>query len=129
MKNILKPGDKRSFTKTVSKEDIAVFETGKVHDLYSTFALARDAEWCSRLFVLDIKENDEEGIGTSIEIKHLSPALAGSEVIFTATVNSVKGNNLICDFEARVGDRIIAQGSTGQKVLKKSRLEEILRQL
>ena len=45
-------GDQRSFYKTISKDDIAQFDNGTVHEVYSTFAIARDAEWSGRLFVL-----------------------------------------------------------------------------
>ena len=45
-----------------------------VHPFYSTFALGRDVEWACRQFVLEMKEEDEEGIGTFLNITHKSPA-------------------------------------------------------
>ena len=63
MKNLYKIGDQKIFEKTVGAQDIAEFESGTVHNVYATFALGRDAEWSSRLFVLDMKDADEEGIG------------------------------------------------------------------
>ena len=74
MKQLFKYGDTKEFYKVVSKKDIAKFNGSEVHPYYSTFALARDAEWSSRLFVLDMKEVDEEGIGTFINVKHISPS-------------------------------------------------------
>jgi fluoroacetyl-CoA thioesterase len=64
MKNLFKIGDSKTFTKMVTTNDIAQFDEGTVHEVYGTFALGRDAEWSSRLFVLEMKEEDEEGIGT-----------------------------------------------------------------
>ena len=61
MKQLFAPGSEKSYTKVVSAEDIARFESGTVHEVYATFAIARDAEWAGRLFVLDMKEDDEEG--------------------------------------------------------------------
>ena len=100
-----------------------------MHPVYATFALGRDAEWVCRLFVLEMKEEDEEGIGTFLKIEHLSPAILNSEVIVEATLKAVEGNSVLCSFEARVGDRIIAKGETGQKVLKKEKLEMLFNNL
>jgi predicted thioesterase len=64
MKHLFKQGDVKRYSKVVSIDELASFESGTVHEVYSTFALARDAEWSGRLFVLEMKEEDEEGIGT-----------------------------------------------------------------
>jgi fluoroacetyl-CoA thioesterase len=124
-----KSGDKKYFTKIVVELDSATFDTGAVHPVYATFALGRDAEWVCRLFVLEMKEEDEEGIGTFLKIEHLSPAVLNSQVIFEATLKAVEGNSVLCSFEARVGDRLIAKGETGQKVLKKEKLEMLFNNL
>jgi fluoroacetyl-CoA thioesterase len=129
MKSILKTGDKKYFTKTVSKEDGAAFESGAVHEVYSTFAIARDAEWCCRLFVLEMKEEDEEGIGIFVNVNHQSPALINSEILFEAEIMELHGNSVNCKWNAKVGDRIIAEGTQGQKILKKDRLEKIFNDL
>ena len=126
MVNPFKPGDKKVFTHLVTDSDIAAFETGIVHQVYSTFCLTRDAEWSTRLFVLEMKEADEEGIGTFIEVIHRSPALVGSTVDFFATLDAVNGHEVICSFIAKCGERIIAEGKTGQKILKKEKLERIM---
>ena len=50
--------------------------SGKVvHPVCATFALARDIEWTTRQFVLQMRDDDEEGIGTMLTIDHRSPAL------------------------------------------------------
>ena len=126
MVNPFQPGDIKVFTHVVTDQDIAAFETGIVHQVYSTFCLTRDAEWSTRLFVLEMKEADEEGIGTFIEVIHRSPALVNSTVNFFATLDAVNGHEVICSFVAKCGDRIIAEGKTGQKILKKEKLERIM---
>ncbi len=50
------------------------FFAGLVHPVYATFCIARDAEWSGRLFVIDLCDDDEEGIGTSIKVDHQAPA-------------------------------------------------------
>lgn len=129
MKQLFQPGDIKTFSRRVREEDCAAFDSGQVHPVYATFALARDAEWCCRLFVLDMKDADEEGIGTMLSVQHQSPAPAGATVIFTAAIKEINGNEVICRFDARVGDRVIASGEQGQKILKKEKLEQIFRQL
>lgn len=125
MKDNFKPGDIKTFVQVVGKADTASFESGQVHAVYSTFALVREAEWSGRLFVLEMKEEEEEGIGTGITVKHLSPALVGEEVIFTAVLKEVNGNEIVTEYIARVGDRTIAEGAQWQKILKKEKLERI----
>jgi len=126
MKDIFKPGDIKTFSKEVTKEDTATFDSGQVHPLYGTFALARDAEWVGRLFVLDLKDDDEEGIGNSIILEHLAPVKVGAKVDFTAKIKLIDDNKIICNFEAKVGNTLIARGETGQKVLKKDVVQKIL---
>jgi fluoroacetyl-CoA thioesterase len=129
VKNIFKAGDKKVFERLVRNEDTATFESGTVHSLYATFALVRDAEWCSRLFVLEMKEEHEEGIGTFVNVRHISPALIDDKVFFEATIDDLKGNEVNCSFTAKVKDRIIAQGETGQKILLKERIEKVIEDL
>lgn len=119
------PGTVKTFRHTVTDDDTARFESGEVHAVYSTFALARDAEWSGRLFVLEMKEDDEEGIGTGITVTHHAPALTGQEVVFTATLQEVRGNEVINTYEAHVGERLIASGKQSQKILKKEKLERL----
>jgi fluoroacetyl-CoA thioesterase len=125
MKMIFKPGDEKTFSKAVTAEDTATFHGETLHAVYSTFALARDFEWSSRLFFLEMKEPDEEGVGTMLHIDHHAPAHIGEEVTIKATVASINGNELICSIEARCGDRLIASGKTGQKMLKKEKLKKL----
>lgn len=122
-------GSTKTFTKVVTEADTATFDAGTVHPVYATFALGRDAEWTCRLFVLEMKEEDEEGIGTFLKIDHASPALLGSTVVFEATLQSAIGNAVICTFTAKVGDRLIASGETGQKILRREKLNAIFEAL
>jgi fluoroacetyl-CoA thioesterase len=118
MKQLFKPGDIKEYRSVVTAEDLAVFQGVVVHAVCSTFALAREIEWTTRQFVLDMKEEDEEGIGTYLEIEHLGPAFVGEEIIFRGKFELLTDNNVVCTFEAHVADRMIARGKTGQKILK-----------
>ena len=129
MKNIFEVGHTMSLVHIVEQADLATFETGNVHPFYSTFALGRDAEWACRQFVIQMKEDDEEGIGTFLNIRHKSPAMLGDTVEFIATVSLLEGHQIDCTFVAKVGDRIVAEGEQGQKILKKEKLERLVNQI
>jgi fluoroacetyl-CoA thioesterase len=109
----------------VQPSDVAAFGGETVHPVYATFSLARDAEWTTRQFVLEMRSPDEEGIGTFLTIEHKGPAFVGEEIIFVAWVDHVEENELICFYEARVSDRLIAMGKTGQKILGRDKLAKI----
>lgn len=129
MKQIFERGNQKVFKKTVSHVDLAIFESGKVHDVYATFAIARDAEWSGRLFVLDMKEEDEEGIGTFIHVEHKSPAFLNAEIIYTAIFEEISDKGeIITSFEAYCESRLVAKGSQGQRILKKQKIDEIFKQ-
>jgi fluoroacetyl-CoA thioesterase len=129
MQNPFTIGDIKTFSHVVTAEDTAKFDSGEVHAVYSTFALTRDAEWSGRLFVLEMKEEGEEGIGSGITVKHLSPALIGQEVIFTATLTEVKGNEVVTEYVAKVNDRLIAEGTQWQKIVNREKLERLFESL
>jgi predicted thioesterase len=126
MKNLFNVNDKKQHYKIVGASDLASFELGMVHPFCSTFVMAREMEWSSRMFVLEMLDEDEEGIGTKLEINHLSPALEGEELIIQATITSLEQHEIICKIKVTVGERLIARGITGQKILKKTKLANLI---
>ena len=126
MKSVYKINDKKWHVKLVVADDLASFDAGMVHPFCATFVLAREMEWSSRLFVLDMLDDDEEGIGTKLEINHLSPAIEGEELMIEAVIVELDKNEIICSITVSVGKRIIARGITGQKILKKTKLASLI---
>jgi len=129
MKKLFQPGDIRHWMHVVSHEDTATFESGPVHPVYATFALARDAEFACRQFVLEMREEHEEGIGTFVSVEHIAGARPGARIDFTAMVETIQGNTLVCTWEAHECGRIIAKGRQIQKVLTRDRLQSIFESL
>lgn len=129
MKLIFQSGDTKTYEKTVESADIARFESGTVHEVYSTFSMARDAEWACRLFVLDMKEEHEEGIGTFVEVYHDRPAGVGSQLVFEARIDSIEGNAVVCSWKAFCGNHAVGHGRTGQKILPKEKIDKIFENL
>lgn len=129
MKLPFKPGDQKTYIRTVTEADLAQFESGLVHPVYSTFALARDAEWACRLFVLEMLEPGEEGVGSRVSVEHNAPAVLGSEVRIVARLVAVEGNRVECSWEAFCGERRIAWGEQTQHILDKARFLRTLEKL
>jgi predicted thioesterase len=125
MKDIFKRGDVKECRMTVQAGDVAAFHGNVVHEVCSTFTLAREAEWTTRQFVLDLREEDEEGIGTFVTVNHRAPAFVGEEIVVTGRLEEINGHELNCSFEARVGERLVAEGTTGQKIFKKEKLVKL----
>lgn len=129
MKQVFQTGDKKKHNFIVGETDIAEFEKQLVHQVCSTFTLAREIEWCTRLFVLDMLDAHEEGIGTHLSIEHQSPALFGDEVLIVGEIETIIKNEITCLFSATVKDRVIAKGKTGQKILPKEKIQALFNRL
>jgi fluoroacetyl-CoA thioesterase len=129
MKHIFKIGDKKETRYIVTDVDVASFEGKVVHPVCATFTLAREIEWATRQFVLEMRDADEEGIGTSLSIDHHGPAFVREQIVFTAKVEELNGHELICSYEAKVNDRLVATGKTGQKILKRDKIARLFKTL
>jgi fluoroacetyl-CoA thioesterase len=125
MKNIFAKGSFKQFEHVVSDGDFARFQGQVVHPVYSTFALARDAEWTTRQFVLDMRDDDEEGIGTFVHVDHKAPAFEHETVLFRGEVEALNDNEIICSVTATVGPRVIALIRTGQKIFKREKISKL----
>jgi len=124
-----KSGDKKLYQNTVSEQDVAAFNGQIVHRVCSTFRLAQEIEWATRQFVLEMKEEGEEGIGTYLTINHKSPAFVGDVFQIESEVKTLIKNELICTYQIKVGQRLVADGETGQKILRKEKIGQIFESL
>ena len=126
MKNPFLPGDMKTHQYVVQTADLAAFGSGVVHPVCSTFTLGREMEWSSRVFILEMIEDDEEAVGISLRIDHQSPAMVGEVLDITAILDKVIDHKVLCRIEVRVKNRLIATGETGQKILKKTKIASLL---
>lgn len=118
-------GTIKKFQRIVEVKHIAKFDSETVHNVCSTFQIAKDAEWVCRLFVKEMKEDFEEGIGTYVSVEHASPALIGQIIEYTAVLTELNGNELIAEWKAKVAGRLIAKGNQIQKILPKVKIDAI----
>ena len=129
MENSFKSGDVKLHQFQVNGNDVAKFDTGVVHEVCSTFKLGKEMEWASRLFILDMIEAHEEGVGTSLGIRHHAPAFIGEIVNIEAVFNVFHKNELTCDIRVKVGERNVASGITRQKIMSKKKIEQVFSRL
>ncbi|MCA6075197.1 thioesterase family protein [Fulvivirga sedimenti] len=126
MKRIFSIGDRKFHKYLVKPEDVAAFQNEVVHPVCSTYVLAREMEWAGRLFVLELREDHEEGVGTHVLVEHVAPAFPGEELTLMAEVTVWQGNELICSvFVSGKDGREIARGKTGQKILNRTLIQKI----
>ena len=126
MKNPFTIGDAKWYSTQVTEDKLARFDSGLVHSVYSTFALGKDAEWACRLFVLEMLEPGEEGVGSFLSIRHLSPAPLGAKVRHKATLLSVKENVILCKFEVFAEQVKVAEGEQEQRIVNKARFDQLI---
>ncbi len=101
----------------------AEFEGKVIHNLYSTWSLVYHAELCARRLLEKYLDDDEQGIGYSICIKHISPTRIGKKVKIRAILRNVEENKFICDIEGYNEDnKKIAEGYQIQVFMKKDEL-------
>lgn len=129
LKNPFHPGDIKTYETFVTEEKLAQFDSGLVHPVYSTFALGRDVEWACRLFVLEMREEGEEGVGSFLSIEHRYPAPLGSQVNIVATLDQVTKNEVICSYEVLANGHLVATGKQGQKIIQKARFEQLIQSI
>lgn len=118
------PGLTKSQQYTIKEEDIASFNGQVVHRVCSTFVLAREVEWATRQYVLDVLQPGQEGIGTQLTIDHEGPAFPGEVLTIDSRIESWDRGQLLCSFKAHVAGRPVASGKTGQRIMDKMKLAE-----
>lgn len=109
----------------VTEADFPAFVGQVVHPVCSTYTLAREMEWAGRRVLLALVEELEDGIGTAVEVKHVSPAFVDDELMITATLSKLEKNYVEVSVQVHVADRVISTGYTGQKVVLKSKLAQL----
>lgn len=126
MKDGLLPGINFCLHFLVTPEMAPRFHDGPpVHPVLSTWSLVHQMEVAGRLLLEPFLEEHEEGVGGGIEIVHRSPALIGTQVNITATVESLEEGRLWTRVDARAGSRLLANGRFLQVVLPKSELARL----
>ncbi|MDW2884723.1 thioesterase family protein [Exiguobacterium artemiae] len=126
MKNGLSLGDSAVIETTVTEEMFAQFEGVVVHPAYSTVSMVYHMEWAARKLILPYLEEQEEGVGGAVSLKHVGMATLGSTIRIEAVVSELTPGRVLAKVEVRHGDRVIGLGEVKQIILNKQLIQEKL---
>lgn len=126
MRDGLKAGRTASIEVIVTPDMFARFEGKLVHPVYSTVSMVYHMEWASRQIILPFLEDDEEGMGGAVTVKHIAPCIEGAKVVITATVTDLQENSILTNVRAETNGRLVGVGEVKQVVLPKARITELL---
>lgn len=126
MKPGLDEGKTVTLTLTVTPEMFAAFDGKVVHRAYSTVSMVYHMEWASRQLILPYLEDDEEGMGTAVNARHIAPSKEGSTISITATLIQKIDNFIITEVKVRNEHGLIGIGDVKQVILKKEKIHKLL---
>lgn len=126
MRNGLSLGDTAVVEAIVTEEMFAQFEGVIVHPAYSTVSMVYHMEWAARKLILPYLEEQEEGVGGAVSLKHLGMATLGSSIRIEATVIELTPDRVLAKVEVRHGERVIGLGEVKQIILTKQLIQEKL---
>ncbi len=111
---------------TVTEEMTAHLEGRLIHRVLSTYWLCYYAEVVARRAIEPYFEPYENAIGGLVEIRHHAMAPVGATVRIIAKVTEMKGKKIVCEIEAKHGDRLIASGMQIQIVLPDMEIKKMV---
>jgi len=126
MKPGMKIGHKETLRITVKEEMFAEFGGAIVHPAYSTAWMVYHMEWASRKIILPYLEEEEEGMGASVSVKHLAPGRLDDELIITATLISHTERSVVTEVKVHGPDGLIGMGEVKQAILPKLKIQSML---
>ena len=128
---LIPKGYRATFDLTVLESMTVDFEQdpplGKLHPVYATYWMTKHMELVSRKVILPFLEEDEEGIGFEVSIKHIASALPGMRVSVSAKHVRTENSRVYtrCEAYNELGDKL-GKGRVTQVILKRERLESLL---
>ena len=114
----------------VVTEDMTVEfgELGTVHPVYATYWMAKHMEEAGRKLIVDFFEQDEDGVGSALSLRHLAPVVPGTRIEVVARHIRTDGNRVFAHVRAidEAGE-LIGEGTTEQVVLPAAVVRERFR--
>lgn len=125
MKETLTTGIEMSRRVTVEKDDTIGF-MGEDLRVYATPALVGHMEYTCRDFVLEHLDDNEDTVGTRVEIDHMAPTMAGMWVEIKTTIAKLEGRLVTFEFEAWDKVEPVAKGRHMRFIVDKDKTAERL---
>lgn len=124
MRDVLRVGMVETIEFEVSREKTVPFlypespEFREFPEVFATGFMVGLMEWCCIRSLAHALEEGEGSLGTSIEVSHVAATPPGSQVLVTATVQSVNGREIIWHVRARDEISVIGEGRIGRTVVE-----------
>jgi fluoroacetyl-CoA thioesterase len=100
-------------------------ELGRIHPVYATYWLAKHMEEAGRKIIIPFLEEDENGIGSAVAVRHLAPAVPGTRIEIVAEHERTDGNRVYARCRARTSRGVlVGEGETEQTILPQSQIAE-----
>lgn len=128
MKDGLTLGQEAVITATVTPDMFAQFEGEVVHPAYSTVSMVYHMEWASRQIILPYLDDDEEGVGAAVKVKHIAPTGVGSRIKAVAKVSRLEQDVVITQVDVYNDKELIGTGEVKQVILKKTEIQRKLKE-
>lgn len=129
VKEGLKAGNSTSFAVDVTEDMFAQFEGNIVHPAYSTVSMVYHMEWISRKLLIPYLEDDEEGMGAAVTMKHIAPSGLGTTIEVSAVVTEVKEQELVTKVELSNEYGLVGKGEVKQGILPKHLINNKLKKV
>ncbi|OIK14922.1 hotdog domain-containing protein [Bacillus sp. MUM 13] len=126
MKPGMEAGQQAEYQCAVTKEMFPCFEGEVIHPVYSTVSMVHHMEWTARKLILPYLEENEEGMGTAVIMKHLAPAAEGSVITLRAAITKITGSLVTAEIKVYSETRLIGEGSVVQIILPKNEIARII---
>ena len=98
---------------------------GEEFRVYATPSLVRDMEYTCRNSLLEHLDENEDSVGTFVNIEHLAATPLGMWVEITVKLSEVDGRRVTFEMTARDAvDDVIGRGSHGRFVVDKAKTAE-----
>jgi len=124
LKKGLKVGNSVEFEVTVDESMFPAFDGNVVHPVMSTVTMIYYMEKAGRYIILPYLNEEEEGAGFAVSIKHINPAVLGQQVRFRAICTEVTEREVICKVTAETDLHLIGEGTFTQKIFLKEKMTE-----
>ena len=95
---------------------------GEEFRVYATPSLVRDMEHTCRNYLLDHVDDNEDSVGTFVNVEHLAATPRGMWVEITVKLTEVDGRRVAFEMTARDSvDDLIGRGSHGRFIVDKAK--------
>ncbi len=125
MKEGLRAGVAATVEDVVTEAMRPAFNGMLIHPVYGTAAMVYHMEWAARQVILPYLEEEEDGVGTGVQVCHIHPAPVGARVLARAVCIAVEDSGrVVCNVSVWNNQVLLGEGQVEQRILLKRVLQD-----